>query len=305
MQEQTDDMYKTLLESTKAIPWAIDWATKEFVYIGPQIEELLGWSPDSWKTAQDWIDRIHPDFQESVVGFCVSQSENGIDHEADYPALSKNGDYVWIRDVVHVIREKGVTTKLIGFMFDISERKKLESQLVEANRKLEMISMRDGLTGIANRRMYDTTLNKEWSRAQRNGTPLSLLIIDIDHFKEYNDRYGHFEGDRCLQKIAETLQGIVSRATDLCARYGGEEFVILLPDTKREEAAVFAEGVRERIRELGIAHASSPVDDVVTVSIGVGTMVPKKNTASSGLFQMADKMLYLAKQEQRNCVKCA
>ncbi len=305
MLEKDDDMYKTLLESTKAIPWAIDWATKEFAYIGPQIKELLGWPPDSWKSAQDWIDRIHPDFQESVVSFCVSQSENGLDHEADYPALTKNGDYVWIRDVVHVIRENGVTTKLIGFMFDISERKKLESQLVEANRKLERISMQDGLTGIANRRMYDTTLNKEWSRARRNGAPISLLIIDIDHFKAYNDHYGHFEGDRCLQKIAETLHGIASRPTDRCARYGGEEFVILLPDTNREDAVRIAERVRQTIRELGIPHEASAVDDVVTVSVGVSTMIPEKDMASSEPFQRADKMLYLAKQDQRNCVKCA
>ncbi len=305
MPGKDDDMYKTLLESTKAIPWAIDWATKEFVYIGPQIEELLGWPPDSWKSAQDWMDRIHPDFRESVVNFCVTQSENGIDHEADYLALSKNGDYVWIRDVVHVIRKDGVTTTLIGFMFDISERKKLESQLVEANRKLERISMLDGLTGIANRRMYDTALNREWSCAQRNGTHISLIIVDIDHFKEFNDHYGHFEGDRCLQKIAETLQGFASRSTDLCARYGGEEFVILLPGTNREDAFTIAERVRQAICELEIPHKTSAVDDVVTVSAGVSTMTPEKDMLSSELFQQADKMLYLAKQEQRNCVKCA
>jgi PAS domain S-box-containing protein len=126
MSDDSGDVYKTLLESTKAIPWSIDWETKQFEYIGPQIEKLLGWSPESWASAQDWIDRIHPDFREEITNYCITQSESGVDHEADYPAATKDGGYVWIRDVVHVVRENGVTTKLIGFMFDISERKQLE-----------------------------------------------------------------------------------------------------------------------------------------------------------------------------------
>jgi len=128
----TDDqaVYKTLLESTKAIPWKIDWATMTFAYIGPQIEKLLGWTPESWASAQDWIDRMHPDDRQWVVDYCVSQSKAGIDHEADYRALTSDGGYVWIRDVVHVVRtESGEVEALIGFMFDISERKKSEEKL--------------------------------------------------------------------------------------------------------------------------------------------------------------------------------
>ena len=123
--EMQDDstVYKTLLESTKAIPWKIDWATMQFAYIGPQIETLLGWAPDSWKTANDWAERMHPEDRQWVVDFCVSQSKSGIDHEADYRALTKDGHYVWIRDVVHVVRkENGEVEALIGLMFDISER---------------------------------------------------------------------------------------------------------------------------------------------------------------------------------------
>lgn len=97
-------VYKTLLESTKAIPWKIDWATMAFAYIGPQIEPLLGWSPESWVSAQDWAMRIHPDDRDHVVNFCVAQSKAGVDHEADYRALTKDNGYVWIRDVVHVVR---------------------------------------------------------------------------------------------------------------------------------------------------------------------------------------------------------
>ena len=123
---QTDSaVYKTLLESTKAIPWKIDWATLKFSYIGPQIEKLLGWTPESWVSVEDWAARMHPDDREWVVNFCVAQSQAGADHEADYRAMTKDGEYLWIRDVVHVVRnENGDVDSLVGFMFDISERKK-------------------------------------------------------------------------------------------------------------------------------------------------------------------------------------
>ena len=120
-------IYRTLLESTKAIPWKIDWASMKFAYVGPQIEALLGWSPDSWISVEDWAARMHPEDREHVVNFCVAQSQAGVDHEADYRALTKDNGYVWIRDVVHVVRnDKGEVEALIGFMFDITERKKTE-----------------------------------------------------------------------------------------------------------------------------------------------------------------------------------
>ena len=107
-------VYKTLLESTNAIPWKINWATMEFAYIGPQIESLLGWTPDSWKTVDDWVNRMHAEDREYVVNFCVSQSKAGVDHEADYRALKPDGSYLWIRDVVHVVRnEMGEVESLI------------------------------------------------------------------------------------------------------------------------------------------------------------------------------------------------
>jgi len=129
-----DNTYKTLLESTKAIPWKIDWESKLFSYIGPQIEELLGWPQDSWVSAQDWIDRMHEKEREETTTYCISQSAAGIDHEADYRALKADGSYVWVRDVVHVIRENGVTTALVGFMFDITERKLAEERLSLASK---------------------------------------------------------------------------------------------------------------------------------------------------------------------------
>lgn len=297
-------LYKTLLESTKAIPWKLNWKTKEFEYIGPQIEKLLGWSQESWATAQDWIDRIHPGDREETANLCISQSEHGIDHEADYRALTANGGYVWVRDVVHVLRENGETTALVGFIFDISERKRMEDVLVRLNKQLESLSFNDALTGVANRRMYDQTITAEWARAHRHQEPLSLIVIDIDHFKEYNDCYGHVTGDDCLKTVASLLEGVSSRSTDLLARYGGEEFVLLLPNTNGKAARDLAERCRQAVLDQQIPNAGSPVNGLVTISAGVSTMVPAADTDSSMILEAADKMLYLAKQRGRNRIEC-
>ena len=299
-----NNKYKILLESTKAIPWQLNWETKQFSYIGPQIEELLGWPQSSWVTAQDWIDRIHVNEREQTANYCISQSENGVDHEADYRALKADGSFVWVRDVVHVIRKNGVTTDLVGFIFDISERKKIEQELIVFNKQLETLSMQDGLTGIANRRLFSQTLQAIWGRAQRQRQPISLIVLDIDQFKQYNDHYGHMEGDECLIRIAQALNDIPMRATDLFARYGGEEFVLLLPETGREAAAKIAEKCRKAVFDLNIPHQASSVSDVVTISAGVNTVEPAPDIDPSSLFADADKMLYQAKKNGRNCIAC-
>jgi len=184
-QAEDESVYKTLLESTRAIPWKIDWATMQFVYIGPQIEPLLGWAQDSWISVEDWATRMHPEDQEWVVNFCVSQSKSGVDHEADYRALHKDGHYVWIRDVVHVVRNaEGGVEALVGFMFDISERKKTEQELAALQKKLEEYSFRDGLTGLANRRMFDTVMEESWHRhydSPLRGCPTSWVSLSQSH----------------------------------------------------------------------------------------------------------------------------
>jgi diguanylate cyclase (GGDEF)-like protein/PAS domain S-box-containing protein len=303
--DDKDDLYRTLLESTKAIPWKLNWKTKQFEYIGPQIERLLGWERTSWSTAQDWIDRIHPEERDSTANLCISQSEHGIDHEADYRALTRDGGYVWVRDVVHVLRENGETTALVGFIFDISERKKMEDVLVRLNKQLESLSLHDALTSLANRRMYDQAMEAEWVRALRSREPISLLVIDIDQFKQYNDCYGHVMGDECLIRVAKALDNVATRAMDLLARYGGEEFVLMLPNTDREEALVMAERCRTAVLGLQISHAASVVSDFVTISVGVSTTIPSNNSNPATIFEAADKMLYQAKQNGRNCVEYA
>lgn len=297
------DPYRVLLESTLAIPWRIDWRTKEFTYIGPQIEALLGWKQGSWKTAQDWIDRIHADDREGTVSYCVGLSEEGVDHEADYRALNSDGGSVWIRDVVHVLRENGATVALVGFMFDITERKRMELQLEELNRTNQELLRTDTLTGIANRKAFDERIEMEFLRATRNHSPLSLLFIDIDSFKQYNDRYGHLQGDSCLISVSQSLERLFSRPGDLVARYGGEEFVVTLPDTPRHDAVKLAEHCRQEIEALGIPHESALASDVVTVSIGVSTLDWQNNPKDLAEFlDQADRRLYQAKEAGRNRV---
>lgn len=296
-------IYKTLLESTNAIPWKIEWSTLKFSYIGPQIEGLLGWSPASWVSVEDWAARMHPEDREWVVNYCVSQSQSGTDHEADYRALTKDGDYVWIRDVVHVVRnEKGEVDSLIGFMFDISERKKTEHQLLSLQKELEDLSFKDGLTGVSNRRMFDTIMEVEWAKARRNKQPLSLIMLDIDYFKQYNDQYGHIQGDDCLKQVAKTLSTAATRSRDFFARFGGEEFALVLPETDAKDAAKVAERCRKLIFKAQISHEKSPVSHVLTISVGVASTIPSLGDESIAFIEEADRKLYLAKQKGRNCI---
>nr|WP_324256889.1 sensor domain-containing diguanylate cyclase [Cellvibrio fontiphilus] len=301
--EDDPGVYKTLLESTKAIPWKIDWQTLTFAYIGPQIEALLGWAPDSWVTVEDWAARMHEEDRERVVNFCVSQSQAGIDHEADYRALTKDGRLVWIRDVVHVVRNaQGDVEALIGFMFDISERKHTEQKLIDLQKELEQLSFKDGLTGVANRRMFDSVMELEWMNAKRSRQPLSLIMLDIDYFKQYNDYYGHLQGDECLKRVSQTLVECASRAKDFVARFGGEEFMLVLPESDADAAAAVAERCRKAIFKLQIAHAKSPISQLLSVSSGVGSIIPGVNDQLLDFINRVDRRLYLAKQNGRNCI---
>ena len=296
-------VYRTLLESTKAIPWKIDWSTMRFAYIGPQIENLLGWSPSSWESVEDWAARMHPEDRERVVDFCVTQSRAGTDHEADYRALTRDGGYVWIRDVVHVVRnENGEVDSLVGFMFDISERKKTEEELAILQKELEELSFKDGLTGVANRRMFDAILDVEWTDARRNSRPLALIMFDIDYFKQYNDHYGHIQGDNCLKRVAQVLSSAATRSRDFLARFGGEEFVLVLPETDEKAAIKIAERCRNLLFKEQIPHEKSPLSQILTVSIGVGAIVPTRQDEPLRFVEDVDKRLYLAKQHGRNCI---
>ncbi|MEX2525174.1 MAG: diguanylate cyclase [Gammaproteobacteria bacterium] len=192
---------------------------------------------------------------------------------------------------------------------DLVKLRKVEEQLrlekgkaEELAAQLQTISSCDGLTGIANRRSFDEMLAREWNRAIRAQTPLSLIICDIDHFKPYNDYFGHQKGDMCLIRIAQILDERARRAGDVAARYGGEEFTIILPETSLENASGIAEEIRKAIEDSAIPHPVSETGKVVTMSFGVATIIPRRDQDTHKLITLADNALYEAKHNGRNRV---
>jgi diguanylate cyclase (GGDEF)-like protein len=175
-------------------------------------------------------------------------------------------------------------------------------RLMEANRALTGLANVDGLTGVPNRRFFDTLYEREWKRAVRQAESLSVILVDIDYFKQYNDIYGHLAGDECLKKVAGILNSNTQRGTDLVARFGGEEFIILLPATDRAGAVTMAERLRSLVAALKIQHAGSEAAKHVTISLGVAGGVPERGRSAEELLRAADAALYTAKESGRNRV---
>ncbi len=165
---------------------------------------------------------------------------------------------------------------------------------------LRELTMTDALTGVANRRCFDETLGNEWRRCARSGAPMAIIMVDIDHFKQYNDHYGHPAGDACLQQVSAAMRMCAGRPQDLLARYGGEEFALLLPQLDVAGARVVAQRIHDEVIKLGITHAASSTAPVVTVSMGVAAMVPDETGDPGRLLKAADEMLYRAKDLGRN-----
>jgi diguanylate cyclase (GGDEF)-like protein len=207
-------------------------------------------------------------------------------------------------------KEKIQVTRLYSNLeSNLAKRKKAEKQLILEKEKAEdlvksllAISTLDGLTGIPNRRHFDSILAKEWNRASRSKTSISLIMCDIDYFKPYNDHYGHQKGDNCLIQVAIMLQELARRDDDMAARYGGEEFAVILPTTTIDNAKDIAEQMRLAIQETCIPHKYSLTDNIITVSFGVATVIPQREQSSTILVSFADKALYKAKQLGRNRV---
>jgi len=168
---------------------------------------------------------------------------------------------------------------------------------------LESLSMLDGLTGIPNRRRFEEYLDQEWRRSVRERSHLSIILLDIDFFKNFNDNYGHLAGDDCLKKVAMALNNAIRRPADLIARYGGEEFVCVMPCTKSVGGIYVAENIRKSISELRVPHSHSSVGEHVTISLGVATCIPNGDSLPEELINAADKQLYLAKSKGRNQVR--
>lgn len=277
--------------------------------VSPKTRRIFGLLADLPMSLDRWLSGVHPLDRKKVTDAyrrAVSQRSalhirHRIQREIDH---KERWVETWGEYEVDA-RNKG-NIRLIGTIQDITDRKLIEEELEKAKTALEAQVRLDPLTRIANRRALDERLASEWRRAVRQRQPLSLLMIDVDHFKHFNDDYGHVAGDQCLQRVARVISSVVMRSLDLVARYGGEEFVVLLPDTAGDHASTLAERICIAMRREGIEHKRALPAGVVTVSIGVVCVYPDPShdieTGMQDLLEQADTALYVAKNSGRDRV---
>lgn len=280
--------------------------TSELLYISPSSNEILGRPPEYftedlnrfWAMVHpDDLGRLHQEdseantknelFVSEVRVFLPTGEERWVQLSSKPTSETKDGSVIWL-----------------GYVIDITRVKHIEEKLLDANRKLMALSVTDGLTGLANRRHFDDKLCEEWARFERTGKPFSLILVDVDFFKSYNDHYGHQMGDVCLKRVGTILKNWTRRAGDLAARYGGEEFIIIAFNTKLLEARQMAESIRKAVEELRIENQYTSAGKV-TVSIGVSAVEHHEYRDQDSLLSAADTALYRAKREHRNCVRTA
>lgn len=274
-------------------------------YISPSAERLYGCTREEMRRVGGVAGSnrfLHPDDQPRVAAAVASHFSGEVENlRLEFRILRADGTPVWVETNARTVRDPatGRATDLILTMRDISERKALEFQLAA-------LAQHDSLTGLANRRLFDETLDREWRRTMREGTELSLLLLDIDHFKQFNDCHGHQVGDDCLRSVATVLQAGIQRPGDLVARYGGEEFAIVLPQSGRAGAIQVAKSLRKAVSALRIPHPGSETSPHVTISIGTATAVAAVGASlkmPDGLLQSADAALYRAKRLGRNRIE--
>lgn len=272
------------------------------IYASPAIEKLAGWKPEE-TSSLGFAEMIHPEDLEHVASV-VSGLRPGADSAVvEHRICKRNGGYTWVEGSLRLIvgNAASATSGILAILRDISERKAAEARLSTAYNALEKLAVTDPLTRLANRRRLDQCLVVEWKRCTREHQHLSLLLLDVDLFKSYNDTYGHLRGDSCLKKIAEAAASVVSRPGDLVARFGGEEFAIVLPNTPNAGAMEVAQRVRTAVCNLRIAHSGNALG-YLTLSVGCATVVPAHGQLLVALLQRADDALYQAKRNGRNHV---
>lgn len=271
-------------------------------YVSPSCLRVLGWSAEQLEGTPALAGVSAEDLahvQETVRALKQGEIE---ETKFIYRTRHRQGGEIWLETALRATRDPatGKIDGVVAISRDMTEHKDLEE-------KLAIMATQDSLTGLANRRHFDDKLHEEWRRAERHGTPLSLLMMDVDHFKKFNDQYGHQAGDSCLKAVAKVLASEARRPSDLAARYGGEEFVLLLPSTDEAGCANVAERLRQALDGLGVPHALNLPTQRVTLSIGgaTGWPSPENSNNQASLVAAADKALYAAKHAGRDRIVMA
>ena len=316
-----------ITEATPSLLYIYDHIANKNIYANRSVAEILGYSyPEIKAMGSDLFTTIcHPEDLPKLYGAIqkIRNLETDEIVEIEYRVRDAQGEWHWLmsRDLVFSRTEDGRVWQTLGTSQDISDRKQAEFLLISEKERaekaeiklqktqinLERINQRllklidtDSLTKIANRRCFNIRFRQEWKRLFREQKPLSLILFDVDYFKSYNDCYGHPQGDRCLIKIAQTVQKAVGRSSDLVARIGGEEFAVILPNTDLEGAKIAAENIRLAIESLEIAHQGSQMNDKVTISLGIMGLTPTTGQSPKILINQADQALFQAKKQGRN-----
>lgn len=300
--EKFRKLFEKLLE---AVPVGIfqNDAQGNCIYINQKTCEILDITLQEC-LGQGWVQRVHPDDLEQVIQSWNKAFSEKTFWQGEYRFLHRNRIIVWvIAQCVFIFNEEGENLGSIGSLTDITNKKELENQLEIANRELEKLVNLDSLTEVYNRRYFNEFLAREWERAKREKKPLSLIMIDVDCFKLYNDNYGHLLGDQALQLVAKSLSKLVHRPADLVARYGGEEFAVVLPYTNLEGAIHVATNITQEIAQLAIPHDYSYVSKYLTLSMGISCLIPNAEQSLETLIHQADCALYQAKRKGRNQIQ--
>jgi len=297
--------FRMLAEASSDVIVLTDLAGRRS-YVSPAAQEVLGWKPQQL-LGGNFRELVHAEDVVAMERLFAGCEEGLPTRPLEYRCRQVDGSYVWleINPRLYHDPDSGKAAGFVNVIRDISRRKREEEEQQRVFETVEHLALSDGLTGIANRRQFDMMLEREWLRGVREQTNLSLLLIDVDRFKAYNDVYGHPSGDECLRQVVATVKPLVNRPADLLARYGGEEFAVILPNTEARGACQMAERIRKAVEERRLSHPGNPPHSVVTLSVGCAASIPRRDASHLELLEAADRALYKAKSEGRNCVHLA
>jgi diguanylate cyclase (GGDEF)-like protein/PAS domain S-box-containing protein len=304
--KESEATYRLLADNSSDMVFQLD---RDLVlrYVSPASRDILGNEPAEMIGLKP-AEMAYPDDTERIEAAFAALVSGEADRQAPITRRQhRDGRWIWVESQMKAVRdpETGAFRGIVGALRDITLRKSFEDQLAEANHRLEILATRDGLTDLANRRAFDEALGREHRRAARESESLGLIMLDVDRFKAFNDRYGHPAGDECLRQVARAIAETIRRPGDFAARYGGEEFAVLLPNTDQNGAAEVAERIRLAVRGLALEHEGA-TDRIVTISAGVSaTEDLAGKTGTHELLRNADFALYRAKHAGRDQVVIA